>query len=641
MSAFPSTVERRPMPTVAIVGNDAVLAAAPATPVQLAHACLQHGFTVAVPASWGDELVAAETVRRLVSRDRGPAVMCVCPFVRSRLLAPGPDLAPFLVSLVAPPVAAARYLRAAYGEHGVHITYIGSCPSADDPAIDVSLTPSAFLAEIADHGIALSEQPLVFDSIVPPDRRRWCSMPGGVPSPEVLWNDADGRTLAEIDRDEVSTDLAQHIITREHVLLDLAPGLGCACSGAIAPLPTRSARVAVTALEPPRALGPVIDSASVVPLDAPVGAPPSVLRPAVAAIVPNADPTPVSGRRDLTAEILDQEIGRPVWNDDAASTAEPASDATRSSGIAPGLVELDAHTSAAGVPSSALAAPAERRPGPAREHPAVAIEEPSSAEAVSSTSEPLATSATRSEDRSLTGGLHDGLAESVVDAAGVVAAESDIETLVESPAESLSEQLPESSADAETEPPMEPESSPETTGVRRRAPVSVPLRHPAASIPRTAASGGRRLPRAYVAKRRTPPAGVTVIGGGPAAPAPLAELPHPPVADDRPGEPMGDHSSPSSSPSSSLSSPPPPESRAHEEFPSASGIVTTDTATPPLSPAYGPPPSARHEASKSSKAVESRPSRAGGAAPAGGYRPIVILLVVALVALTAFVLWKL
>ena len=37
------------MPTVAIVGNDAVLQAAPATPVQLAHACLRRGFTVAVP----------------------------------------------------------------------------------------------------------------------------------------------------------------------------------------------------------------------------------------------------------------------------------------------------------------------------------------------------------------------------------------------------------------------------------------------------------------------------------------------------------------------------------------------------------------------------------------------------------------
>src|SRR5688500_16138723 len=155
-----------PLPAVVILGNDAVLAAAPATPVQLAHACLEHGFTVAVPASWGDELVATEAIRRLAARDRGPAVMCVCPYVRSRLLGPGRDLEPFLVALVAPPVAAARYLRSIYGERGVHITYIGGCPSAEDSAIDARLTPDAFLAEIAERGIALLEQPLVFDSIV-------------------------------------------------------------------------------------------------------------------------------------------------------------------------------------------------------------------------------------------------------------------------------------------------------------------------------------------------------------------------------------------------------------------------------------------------------------------------------------------
>jgi hypothetical protein len=270
MTASLPADDRRPIATVAIIGNDALLAAAPATPVQLAHACLRRGFTVAVPVTWGDELLAAEAVRQLSSRARGPAVMCVCPFVRSRLLAPGPDLAPFLVSLVPPPVATARYLRTVYGDRGVHITYIGGCPGADDQTIDARLTPDTFLGELADHGISLAEQPLVFDSIVPPDRRRWCSLPGGVPSAEVLWSDTDTRTLVEIERDDVSTDLAQHIIARDHVLLDLAPSLGCSCSGSIPSLTPRSARVAVTALEPPRALGPVIEPPVVIPLDVPV-----------------------------------------------------------------------------------------------------------------------------------------------------------------------------------------------------------------------------------------------------------------------------------------------------------------------------------------------------------------------------------
>src|SRR5262245_26547973 len=95
--------ERSALPSIAIVGNDALLAAAPATPIQLAHACRASGFDVAIPASWGDELIAAEVLRQLPSRDEEPAVLCSCPHVASRLLAAGSDLAPFLISLVAPP----------------------------------------------------------------------------------------------------------------------------------------------------------------------------------------------------------------------------------------------------------------------------------------------------------------------------------------------------------------------------------------------------------------------------------------------------------------------------------------------------------------------------------------------------------
>ena len=75
MTASPTDPEHRPVPTVAIVGNDAVLQAAPPTPVQLAHACLLRGFTVAVPASLADELIAAETERRLARRAQAPSDM--------------------------------------------------------------------------------------------------------------------------------------------------------------------------------------------------------------------------------------------------------------------------------------------------------------------------------------------------------------------------------------------------------------------------------------------------------------------------------------------------------------------------------------------------------------------------------------
>ena len=44
---------------IVILGTDAVLAALPATAVQLAHACIEAGFINVIPASWGDELIAA------------------------------------------------------------------------------------------------------------------------------------------------------------------------------------------------------------------------------------------------------------------------------------------------------------------------------------------------------------------------------------------------------------------------------------------------------------------------------------------------------------------------------------------------------------------------------------------------------
>lgn len=457
-------IDRRPLASVAIVGNDAVLAAVPATPVQVAHACLRRGFSVAVPASWGDELLAAEAVRRLASRERGPAVMCVCPFVRSRLLTPGPDLAPFLVSLVSPPVAVARYLRAAYGEADVHITYVGACPGADDPAIDTCLTPDAFLADLADHGIALSGQPLVFDSIVPPDRRRWCSLPGGVPTAEVLWTESDARTLIEIDRDDdVSTDLAQHIITREHVLLDLAPSLGCACSGAVGSVAPRSARVAVTALEPPRALGPVIDPAASIPLDLPVTATDGGKAPSTAAsedgpVVEGATPADPPGTSDLMESRLAQLLGAQV--------------------------------------------------------------------------------STETTDRALAG-----------DVQALIAAEVDVGLVLETsvPTEGAP---PNDSGDDRAPSPSEmrldsavPSNTATPSGVRRHTPASTPVRHSAATIPKATASDGRPLPRAYIAKRRTPTAGVATVApvadstGEPPAPAPAAEPGEP-----SPNEPAADES---------------------------------------------------------------------------------------------------
>jgi hypothetical protein len=157
--AVPETVSTTSArtPSVVVLGADALLAALPASPVQLAHACLLAGFQSVVPASWGDELIAAATLRALEHHGDAPAVQCSCPFVAHRLLASGTDLRPFLVSLLSPPIALARYLRAAQAPSKLRITYVGRCPGAADEAIDARITPEELLANLADRQIALEE----------------------------------------------------------------------------------------------------------------------------------------------------------------------------------------------------------------------------------------------------------------------------------------------------------------------------------------------------------------------------------------------------------------------------------------------------------------------------------------------------
>lgn len=256
--------------SIAILGADTVLAALPATPVQLAHACLQVGYELAVPASWGDELIAAECLRLLPERGPRPAIVCACPYTRSELLAVGPDLTPMLLPLVSPPVATARYLHALYGRERLHLTYVGGCPAGADEALDAHCAPAEFLAWLAAEGIIPTDQPTVFDSVLPPDRRRFFSIAGGVPSAEQLWSAGNGRALVEVDGDDYLIDLAQQLLSHECALIDLAPRLGCACSGASSSIPARSARAAVAVMDPPRASGAVVDMTVAVQLTDPI-----------------------------------------------------------------------------------------------------------------------------------------------------------------------------------------------------------------------------------------------------------------------------------------------------------------------------------------------------------------------------------
>ena len=238
-SAFPAS--QPPAPKVAILGTDAVLAARPGTATQLARACVRAGFSGVVPASWGDELVAQEALRQLADRPGEPAIQCSCPHVASRLLAPGPELTPFLLPLVAPPIAVARYVRGLYGPRRVHLTYVGACPAAESPEIDARLTPLALLTALAERGIALDAQSGPGDAAVLGERRRFYSLAGGLPAPGFLERELRPRRAVEATADDYSSEIAECLVNGDVVLLDVAPRLGCACAGATAGSPARSA----------------------------------------------------------------------------------------------------------------------------------------------------------------------------------------------------------------------------------------------------------------------------------------------------------------------------------------------------------------------------------------------------------------
>jgi len=290
--AAPTPTQQTAPQTVPIVvlGTDALLAAAPATPVQLAHACLRAGFANVVPASWGDEILAAAVLRRLPNFGQGPVIQCSCPIVAHRLLSVGGDLRPVMLALVPPPVAVARYIRTLSQPTRTRITYVGSCPGAVDETIDIRMTAEALIAMLAERDIILEDQPRIFESVIPPDRRRFRSQPGGVPAADVLWTESGSRTLIELEGDDFAAELAQYLLSNKNILIDASSRLGCVCSGALPDGAPKLARQKVVALEPPRATIPVVDEQAPIELDLAVPAAPR--GPIDVISVPMDSPTP-------------------------------------------------------------------------------------------------------------------------------------------------------------------------------------------------------------------------------------------------------------------------------------------------------------------------------------------------------------
>jgi hypothetical protein len=261
------------VPSLLILGTDAVLAAGPATSVQLAHACRLAGYQTVIPVSWGDELVAARALERL--RDtNGPCVQCSCPYVSQRLAEHGDTIAPMLLCLVPPPIATAEYLRVLLAPSRPHITFAGACPAASHQSIDAWLTPDELMKALTNRGISPTSQPTEFDSVIPPDRRRFYSDPGGVPSRHALNQLSVPIDFVELKAEDVVVDLAQQLLQKTRTLIDVAVPLGCSCSGMVSGVSAESARPRVREQEPPRALSPIVDHSIRFGLD---GSPPKIL----------------------------------------------------------------------------------------------------------------------------------------------------------------------------------------------------------------------------------------------------------------------------------------------------------------------------------------------------------------------------
>lgn len=264
--------------SVLILGTDAVLAGAPATPVQLAHACLSAGYRMVVPSSWGDELVAARSLER-IAQSESPLVQTSCPHV-TRRLAPNADaIAPMLMCLVPPPVAAAAYLRALYAPARAHITFAGQCPAGSHSSIDAWLSPDELLASLLERGITLAEQPTEFDSVLTPDRRRFYSEPGGGPAQQAIATLDVPVQLVESESDDLAIEIAQHLLSESRMLLLPAARLGCTCRGVVPGVTPRAARARILELEPPRAAGPVVDHTIPLVLDAAIEVEPGAKAP--------------------------------------------------------------------------------------------------------------------------------------------------------------------------------------------------------------------------------------------------------------------------------------------------------------------------------------------------------------------------
>jgi hypothetical protein len=200
-----------------------------------------------------------------------------CPFV-SEAVRDAPPVTPILRT-VSPPVACARYLRAAFSARPVHVTYIGACPGAVDAEVDEQFLPEVLFAKLAEAGIDPAALPHHLDAQLPVERARYASIPGGAPSAEWLMVRAGVRL---VESAPIAVDAVTKTFDGDAVLMDLALSCRCVCA---------RNRWGAAQVEPTRATQPVV-KAGVPVTDEPVPAPEVVVPP----------PPPTKDRRATFAE---------------------------------------------------------------------------------------------------------------------------------------------------------------------------------------------------------------------------------------------------------------------------------------------------------------------------------------------------
>lgn len=258
---------------VAILGTDALLAARPVDPVQLTRACQTVGFDFVAPVTWGEELLATQVAERLSRSEVScSAVAAICPLVSTQL-ATTPFETP-VVQTVSPPVATARYLRAAFHPRHVHVTYVGVCPGASHQEVDVHCLPETLFTRLVESGIDMARQPRHLDGQLPMERARYASLPGGVPETNWLLAHAGRRV---VDAAPITIDVVTQVHHDEPLLIDLAPACRCVCA---------RDRIAVARQEPPRSSKPVIAKVRVSLVESPEPVVEEAQGPPVAATQP-------------------------------------------------------------------------------------------------------------------------------------------------------------------------------------------------------------------------------------------------------------------------------------------------------------------------------------------------------------------